>query len=174
MHLPCLERSRVLTAVTFVYRGAPLTDISLNWPTVGSMCQANNPSCPPRIAPKATATIMARVAFSMASVVLVKWMGAVHANMATLTVSVNKMDTVVLMATIWPNLAKGPMTQKRRGDCRDCCGDSAGHYGNAYMVDSLQGAPPLLTGMLQQKQNSFIWSAASRPSDSNQLKNPVI
>lgn len=108
----------MLTAVTFVYRGAPLTDISLNWPTVGSMCQANNPSCPPtqyRIAPKATATIMARVAFSMASVVLVKWMGAVHANMATLTVSVNKMDTVVLMATIWPNLAKGTMTQKRRG-----------------------------------------------------------
>lgn len=35
--------------------------------------------------------------------------------MATVTVSVNKMDTAVLMATIWPNLAKGTMTQKRRG-----------------------------------------------------------
>lgn len=42
-------------------------------------------------------------------------MGAMQANMATVTVSVNKMDTVVLMATIWPNLAKGTMTQKRRG-----------------------------------------------------------
>lgn len=38
-----------------------------------------------------------------------------HANMATVTVRVNKMDMAVLMATIWPNLAKGTMTQKNRG-----------------------------------------------------------
>lgn len=80
--------------------------------------QANIPSCPPtqyRAAPKTAATITARVAFRTASVLLLKWMGPMHANMATVTVSVNKMDTLVLMATICPNLAKGTMTQKRRG-----------------------------------------------------------
>lgn len=164
----------MLTAVTFVYRGAPLTDISLNWPTVGSMCQANNPSCPPtqyRIAPKATATIMARVAFSMASVVLVKWMGAVHGH------THSQREQNGHSGVNGHNLAKLGKRHndaEEEGGCRNCCGDSAGHYGNAYMVDSLQGAPPLLTGMLQQKQNSLIYSATNRPSGSNQLKNPVI
>ena len=35
--------------------------------------------------------------------------------MATVDVAVNKMETAVLMATIWPNLAKGTMTQKKKG-----------------------------------------------------------
>lgn len=55
------------------------------------------------------------VAFSRAAVVLLKCTGVVHASTATVTVSGNKMDTVVSVATIWPNLAKGAMTQKRRG-----------------------------------------------------------
>lgn len=81
-------------------------------------CQANIPSCPPTqytVAPRTAPTIMARAPSSAASVVLLKWTGAMHANISTVIVSVNKMDTVVLMATIWPNLAKGTMTQKRRG-----------------------------------------------------------
>lgn len=97
----------MLTAVTFVHRGAPLTDISLNY----------HPSCPSqyRAAPHTAATITAMVAFSRAAVVLLKCTGVVHASTATVTVSGNKMDTVVSVATIWPNLAKGAMTQKRRG-----------------------------------------------------------
>lgn len=81
-------------------------------------CQANAPSCPPTqhtAAPKAAATITARAAFSTAPGGLLKWAGAMHANMATVTVRVNKMEMAVLMATIWPNLAKGTMTQKKRG-----------------------------------------------------------
>lgn len=38
-----------------------------------------------------------------------------RASMATVDVAVNKMETAVLMATIWPNLAKGTMTQKKKG-----------------------------------------------------------
>lgn len=81
-------------------------------------CQASAPSCPPTqhtLAPKAAAAITARTAFSTALGGLLKWAGAMHANMATVTVRVNKMETAVLMATIWPNLAKGTMTQKKRG-----------------------------------------------------------
>lgn len=81
-------------------------------------CQANAPSCPPTqytAAPKAAAAVTARLAFSTAPGGLLKRAGAMHANMATVTVRVNKMEMAVLMATIWPNLAKGTMTQKKRG-----------------------------------------------------------
>lgn len=81
-------------------------------------CQAKAPSCPPiqhTANPKAAAAITTREAFSTALGGLLKRAGAMHANMATVTVRVNKMETVVLIATIWPNLAKGTMTQKRRG-----------------------------------------------------------
>jgi len=81
-------------------------------------CQADAPICPPtqhRAAPKAAATITARLAFSTAPGCLLKRAGAMQANMATVTVRVKKMETAVLMATIWPNLAKGTMTQKKRG-----------------------------------------------------------
>ncbi|KAG7243891.1 hypothetical protein INR49_006046 [Caranx melampygus] len=74
--------------------------------------------CPPTqhtAAPKAAAAITARLAFSTATGGLLKQAGPMHANMATVTVRVNKMETAVLMATIWPNLAKGTMTQKKRG-----------------------------------------------------------
>lgn len=82
------------------------------------VCQANAPSCPPtqhRAAPKAVAAITARLAFNTAPGGLLKRAGAMHASMATVTVRVNKMETAVLMATIWPNLAKGTITQKKRG-----------------------------------------------------------
>lgn len=81
-------------------------------------CQASAPSCLPSQhtpAPKAAAAVTARTAFSTAPGGLLKRAGAMHANMATVTVRVNKMETAVLMATIWPNLAKGTMTQKKRG-----------------------------------------------------------
>lgn len=82
------------------------------------VCQVSGLSCPPaqqRAAPKAAVTLTAMLAFSTALGGLVKHAGAMLANMATVTVKVNKMDTAVLMATIWPNLAKGTMTQKKRG-----------------------------------------------------------
>ena len=80
--------------------------------------QACGPSCPPaqhRAAPSAVVNITARLALSTAPGGLVKLPGATLANIATVTVSVNKMETAVLMATIWPNSAKGTMTQKKRG-----------------------------------------------------------
>lgn len=76
------------------------------------------PSCPPthhRAAPKEAAAITARLALSTAPGCLLKRAGATQANVATVTVRVYKMETAVLMATIWPNLAKGTMTQKKRG-----------------------------------------------------------
>lgn len=80
--------------------------------------QASAPSCPPsqHTAPPTTAaTATARLAFSTAPGCLLKPGGATLANRAEVTDRVNKMDTAVLMATIWPNLAKGTMTQKKSG-----------------------------------------------------------
>lgn len=85
---------------------------------VTAVCQVTGPSCPPaqhRAAPKAVVPSTARLAFSTAPGGLLKLAGPMVANMAAVTVRVNKMDTAVLMATIWPNLAKGTMTQKKRG-----------------------------------------------------------
>lgn len=45
----------------------------------------------------------------------VKSGGPIVASRAVVTVSVNKMEMPVLMATIWPNFAKGTMTQKKSG-----------------------------------------------------------
>lgn len=118
------EHGGTYSAYSFAFRGTPLPDISVVVELVESCiyvlidCQASAPSCPPTQhapAPKAAATITARTAFSTAPGGRLKWAGAMHANMATVTVRVNKMETAVLMATIWPNLAKGTMTQKKRG-----------------------------------------------------------
>lgn len=83
-----------------------------------TVCQVKVPSCPPaqnRAATRAVAAETARLAFTTAPGGRLKLAGAMKANMATVTVRVKKMETAVLMATIWPNLAKGTMTQKKRG-----------------------------------------------------------
>lgn len=117
-HLPCLERSRVLTAVTCIYRGAPLTDISLNWPIVRSVdCLTTRPIIP-AVLPPSTRLLPRLHSHHHGQGGLqhsIAGSSEVYGCHTRDTVSVNKMDTVVLMVTIWPNLAKGTMTQKRRG-----------------------------------------------------------
>lgn len=66
-------------------------------------------------APKPMVSSTARLAFSTALGGLRKPAGPMAANMAVVTTKVNRIDTAVLMATIWPNLAKGTMTQKKSG-----------------------------------------------------------
>lgn len=80
--------------------------------------QASAPCCLPTQhirAPRAAAAITARVALSTARRCLLKRGGATLASMATVMVRVKKIEMAVLMATIWPNLAKGTMMQKNRG-----------------------------------------------------------
>lgn len=68
-----------------------------------------------RMAPRPTASRTARLALTTAPGGLRKPAGPMVASMAVVMTRVYRMDTAVLMATIWPNLAKGTMTQKKRG-----------------------------------------------------------
>lgn len=75
----------------------------------------SRPAAQQAAAPREAATATARAAFRTAPGGRRKRAGPTHASMATVAVRVNRMDTAVLMATIWPNLAKGTMTQKKSG-----------------------------------------------------------
>lgn len=125
-------------------------------------CQANNPSCPPTqytVAPRTAPTIVARAPSSAASVVLLKWTGGGRARQHFHSRSQREQNGHSGVN------GHNDGDAEEEGNCRDCCGDGAGHYGNAFMVDSLQSAPPFLTIMLWWKQYSLTWSAANRPSD---------
>ncbi|KAG9354735.1 hypothetical protein JZ751_001448 [Albula glossodonta] len=91
-----------------LFCGYVVTVCHATGPTIRSPAQYN-------ATPRVTVPNTARQAFSTAPGGRVKRAGPIVASRAAVTVTVKRIETAVLMATIWPNLAKGTMTQKKSG-----------------------------------------------------------